>query len=58
MKKINLRDYYPFYIKNTVVEVPEEIALLLREYELLEKAYRIRTYRYKAFLFPGLCWRN
>lgn len=45
MKKINLRDYYPFYTKDTVVEVPEEIALLLREYELLEEAYRIRTYR-------------
>lgn len=49
MKKINLRDYYPFYVKDTVVEVPEEIALLLREYELLEEAYRIRTYRHKAF---------
>ena len=49
MKKINLRDYYPFYTKDTVVEVPEEIALLLQEYELLEEAYRIRTYRYKAF---------
>lgn len=49
MKKINLRDYYPFYTKDTVVEVPEEVALLLREYELLEEAYRIRTYRYKAF---------
>ncbi len=49
MKKINLRDYYPFYTKDTVVEVPEEVALLLREYELLEEAYRIRTYRHKAF---------
>lgn len=49
MKKINLRDYYPFYTKDTVVEVPEEVALLLREFELLEEANRIRTYRYKAF---------
>lgn len=49
MKKINLRDYYPFYTKDTVVEVSDEVALLLREYELLEEAYRIRTYRYKAF---------
>lgn len=49
MKKINLRDYYPFYTKDTVVEVPEEVALLLREYELLEEAHRIRTYRHKAF---------
>ena len=49
MQKINLRDYYPFYTKDTIVEVPEEVVLLLREYELLEEAYRIRTYRYKAF---------
>lgn len=49
MKEINLRDYYPFYTKDTVVEVPDEVALLLREYALLEEAYRIRTYRYKAF---------
>lgn len=49
MKEINLRDYYPFYKKDTFAEVPEEIALLLREYELLEAAYRIRTYRYRAF---------
>ena len=49
MKKINLRDYYPFYTKDTVVEVPEEVALLLREFELLEEANRIRTYRYRAF---------
>ena len=32
-----------------IVEVPDEVALLLREYMLLEEAYRIRTYRYKAF---------
>ncbi|MDE6620659.1 MAG: sigma-70 family RNA polymerase sigma factor [Lachnospiraceae bacterium] len=49
MKEINLRDYYPFYTKDVVVEVPDEVALLLREYELLEEAYRIRTYRYRAF---------
>ena len=49
MKKINLRYYYPFYTKDTVVEAPEEVALLLREYELLEEAHRICTYRYKAF---------
>ena len=49
MKKINLRDDYPLYSKDTVVEVPEEVALLLREFELLEEANRIRTYRYRAF---------
>ena len=49
MKKINLRDYYPYYTQDMIVEVPDEVALLLREYMLLEEAYRIRTYRYKAF---------
>ena len=46
MKKINLRDYYPYYTQDMIVEVPDEVALLLREYMLLEEAYRIRTYRY------------
>ncbi|MCH5352226.1 MAG: sigma-70 family RNA polymerase sigma factor, partial [Acutalibacter sp.] len=31
------------------VEVPDEVADLLREYVLLEEAYRIRTYRHRAF---------
>lgn len=49
MKKINLRDYYPFYTTDVIVEVPDEVADLLREYALLEEAYRIRTYRYRAY---------
>lgn len=49
MKEINLRDYYPYYTSDMVVEVPDEVALLLRKYALLEEVYRIRTYRYKAF---------
>lgn len=49
MKEINLQDYYPFYTTDVIVEVPDEVALLLREYALLEEAYRIRTYRYRAF---------
>ena len=36
MKKINLRDYYPFYTNDTTVEVPDEVAALLREYKLAE----------------------
>ena len=50
MKEINLRDYYPFYTNDLTVEVPDEVADLLREYTLLEEAYRIRTYRYKRFI--------
>ena len=49
MKKINLRDYYPFYSKDTVVEVLEEVADLLQEYKLAEAAYFLRTYRHKAY---------
>lgn len=54
MKEINLRDYYPFYTSDVIVEVPDEVALLLREYTLLEEAYRIRTYRYR----PDLSYRQ
>ena len=50
MKKINLRDYYPFYTNDTTVEVPDEVAALLREYKLADAAYILRTYRHKAFL--------
>lgn len=49
MKKINLRDYYPFYTNDTTVEVPDEVADLLREYKLAEAAYILRTYRHKAY---------
>lgn len=49
MKKINLKDFYPFYKNDTFVEVPDEVEKLLRESALLEEAYRIRTYRHKAF---------
>ena len=49
MKEINLRDYYPFYTTDVIVEVPDEVSDLLREYALLEEAYRIRTYRHKAY---------
>ena len=29
MKKINLRDYYPYYTQDMIVEVPDEVALSL-----------------------------
>ena len=38
MKEINLRDYYPFYTQDIIVEVPDEVANLLREYKLAEAA--------------------
>lgn len=49
MKRINLREYYPFYKADLFVEVPDEVADLLRESVLMEEAYRIRTYRHKAY---------
>jgi len=49
MKEINLRDYYPFYTQDVIVEVPDEVADLLREYKLAEAAYILRTYRHKAY---------
>ena len=53
MKKINLRDYYPYYTQDMIVEVPDagyhSLCTNVFLYMLLEEAYRIRTYRYKAF---------
>ena len=36
MKEINLRDYYPFYTQDAIVEVPDEVAALLHELKLAE----------------------
>lgn len=49
MKEINLREYYPFYTNDMIVEVPDEVADLLYSYKLNEAAYYLRTYRHKAF---------
>lgn len=49
MKKINLKDYYPYYSQDAIVEVPDEVADLLREYKLAEASYILRTYRHKAY---------
>lgn len=49
MTTINLRDYYPFYQYDCFIEVPDEVAALLHRFELDENAYRLRTYRHKAY---------
>ena len=49
MKEINLRDYYPFYTQDAIVEVPDEVADLLRELKLADAASFLRTYRHKAY---------
>ena len=54
MKEINLREYYPFYTQDVIVEVPDEVAALLHELKLAEAASFLRTYRHKAYFFSGL----
>ena len=49
MKEINLRDYYPHYTTDKLVEVPDEVFAILEEFRLGEAAYHLRTYRHKAF---------
>jgi RNA polymerase sigma-70 factor (ECF subfamily) len=49
MKKINLRDYYPFYTSDNFIDVPDEVAAMLKEFARSEAAYRMRTYRHKAY---------
>lgn len=48
MTMINLRDVYPFYHSDLLVEVPDEVALLMIETRRQEKNARRRMYRHKA----------
>lgn len=49
MTKINLREHYPSYYKNDyIIEVPDEVAAIMLEYDRLDAAYRRRTYYHKA----------
>ena len=49
MKTINLRDYYPIYTSDRFIDVPLEVAEMLDSFKLLEAAYKLRTYRNKAY---------
>lgn len=49
MTTINLRNYYPHYTQDQIIEVPDEVAALFSEFEHREAAYRLRTYRHKAY---------
>ncbi|MEA5151490.1 MAG: sigma factor-like helix-turn-helix DNA-binding protein [Oscillospiraceae bacterium] len=49
MIKINLRDFYSFYKRDTYLEVSDEIAEVMRQWIRDDEAYRIRTYRAKAY---------
>ena len=39
MKQINLRDYYPHYKEDKIVEVPDEVAALLEDLDRKEESY-------------------
>lgn len=49
MTIINLRNYYPFYTTDCFMEVPDEVAEAMAEFDRKEAAYRLRTYRHKAY---------
>lgn len=49
MKKINLRDLYPFYHNDLFVEVSDEVAAALTEAERMERNYIRRVYWNKAY---------
>ena len=49
MSRINLRNYYPHYNHDSFVDVPDEVAELLKRFRLDDEAYRLRTYRHKSY---------
>ena len=50
MREVNLREFYPeIYKKDYVVSLPDEVVEVLMESRRGDTAYRIRTYRYKAY---------
>ena len=50
MREINLREFYPeIYKEDYVVSLPDEVVEVLLESRRRDTAYRIRTYRYKAY---------
>ena len=56
MKKINLRDLYPWYTKDEFIEISDEAAEVISEDLLRENAYQRMVYRYKAYY--ALDWQN
>ena len=48
MVTINLRDFYPFYAQDTMIEVSNEVAVALAEAERVERNYMRRIFYNKA----------
>ncbi|MEB3103016.1 RNA polymerase sigma factor [Ferviditalea candida] len=49
MKRMNLRDMYPFLKTDVWVDLDEEVAQEIRRFDLHESAYKLRTYRHRAY---------
>ena len=49
MAIINIRDYYPYNTSDYYLEVPEDVVEMFKEFDRKEAAYRLRTYRHKAY---------
>ena len=49
MTSINLKDYYPWYLTNEYIEVPDEVAAELRAGKLAEAAHAERVRYNKAY---------
>lgn len=48
MAKINMRDYYPFYEHDEYVEVSDELAAEMAQWERTERSQKRKKYRYRA----------
>ncbi|UQZ85384.1 hypothetical protein SK3146_04673 [Paenibacillus konkukensis] len=49
MKRINLRDMYPFIKTDVWIDLDDEVAQEIRRCDLNESAYKLRTYRHRAY---------
>lgn len=49
MKRINLKDYYPFYQNDSFIDVPDELAELLRFYEAREATHARKLRYHRAY---------
>ena len=56
MAKINMRDYYPFYEHDEYVEVSDELAAEMAQWERTERSQKRKKYRYRANY--SLDWGN
>lgn len=49
MKTINLRDYYPYYSRDSFIELPDEIVAAMKPYKTEEQSHRRRMRLHKVY---------